>query len=905
MRWLRRRRDFEREMADELASHVDHRADDLVASGLSRQEAVRRARIELGAVESHKEAARDSRAFGRTRRFLEQTARDLRFAARRLRKAPVFTLFSVVSIGVGAGVTTAMFSILYALIWAPSGVKDADRVALLGSQLQGVPTFERALSLADYEDYRRAQHSFTALAAVAPTYQPVAISSSTELVQGEAVTHEYFALLGVEALHGRVLQPADDRPSAPSVVVLSYRFWHMKFSGDATVVGRSIRIGGIPFEVVGVGPREYGGLSRAPTRAGHFWIPMSSLAKTGAFLSPLERPDDHARLVLNVVGRLSAAASVAEANAEASGLGTGLDQSFPLTTAVMTANGQRRVPGTRRWLVRSVENLNVGPETVINRIGIALFALVGLVLAVACTNLANLSLARGTGRQQELAVRLALGASRGRLIRELAAESTLIGIVGFGLAMVVSLPIMSLAATDGPFFNGTAAPIDPHVTSAAVLVAAMAVLLALLVFGLWPAVRLSRTDVRAVIAAGGVSGTPPWRAQRALIRWQVVVSVAFFCTAAVFISALSGLTRHDPGIDLDHLTVARTEFRVQQWDEARARRAIDAITSTPPSTFGFRAVAATSTVPFGSNVYVHALLATENELLARRQSHLLLSSTPGIFDALGIPIVQGRPFDQRDVAGSLPVVVLSETSAKQLFGTANAIGHAVVMQGSINAIDQKTVETRTVIGITRDTDTGSLLGGGRRSGMAFVPIAQRYEQAFFIVARSVGDAGTGSLRALIHSADQNVAIESAGSGLVMLGGFWIAVRVVAGVSLAIGVVTLMLTMAGLTGVLAHVVLRRTREIGIRKALGADANAIVWLVIRDGAKPVVSGTAIGLGLGILGGFLVRAALPISAVPVQPLAILIVTIAVVPATLLACYVPARRAARVDPNLTLKEL
>ncbi|MEI6245642.1 MAG: FtsX-like permease family protein, partial [Acidobacteriota bacterium] len=211
----------------------------------------------------------------------------------------------------------------------------------------------------------------------------------------------------------------------------------------------------------------------------------------------------------------------------------------------------------------------------------------------------------------------------------------------------------------------------------------------------------------------------------------------------------------------------------------------------------------------------------------------------------------------------------------------------------------------TVIGITRDTDTGSLLGGGRRSGMAFVPIAQRYEQTSFIVARSVGDAGAGSLRALINSADQDVAVESAGSGLIMLGGLWVVVRLVAGVSLAIGIVTLILTMAGLSGVLAHVVLRRTREIGIRKALGADANAIVWLVIRDGARPVVSGTAIGLGLGVLGGFLVRAAIPISAVPVQPLAILLVIIAVVPATLLACYVPARRASRVDPNLTLKEL
>lgn len=903
MRWRQRRRDFERDMAEELASHVEHRADDLVASGLSRQEAVRRARIELGAVESHKEAARDTRAFGRTRRFFEQTGGDLRFAARRLRKAPVFALFSVVSIGVGAGVTTAMFSILYAVLWAPSGVRDADRVALLGS---GVPTWERALSLADYEDYRRAQHSFSALAAVAPTSQPVAVASATELVQGEAVTAEYFALIGVEALLGRVLQPADDRPEAPSVVVLSHRFWRTRFSGDAAVVGRAVRIGGAPFEVVGVAPREYAGLSPSPMRKANFWIPLSSVSRTGTAESPLERPDDRARLLLSVVGRMAPRASVAEANAEASGLGNRLDQSFPLTTVIMTSNGQMRYPGARRWLVRPIENLSGGRDVLINRIGIALFTIIGLVLAVACTNLANLSLARGAGRQQELAVRLALGASRGRLVRELAAESALIGIVGFGLAMLVSVPIMSLAATEAPIFNGTPALIDPHLTGAAVIIAAMAVALALVVCGLWPAVRLSRTDVRSVIASGDASGTAPWRGQRTLIRWQVVVSVAFFCTAAVFISALLAQTRHDSGVDLDHLTVARTAFRLPRWDEARARRAIDAITTTPPATFGFRAVAATSSVPFGGKVSVTALLTPDSGSPTHGKFTLLLSSTPGIFDALGIPIVQGRPFDQRDVAGKLPVVVISETSAKQLFGTANAIGHTLTMRGGTNAIDQKTVETRTVIGVTRDTDTWTLMIGGRRSGMAFVPIAQRYEQTSFIVARSVvGEAGAGSLRALIRSADQDVAVESTGSGLVMLGGTWVVVRIIAGVSLSIGVVTLVLTMAGLSGVLAHVVLHRTREIGIRKALGADVNAIIWLVIKDGARPVVSGTAIGLGLGILGGFLVRAAIPISAVPVQPLAILIVVIAVVPATLLACYVPARRAARVDPNLTLKDL
>lgn len=708
----------------------------------------------------------------------------------------------------------------------------------------------------------------------------------------------------MDALAGRMLQPADDRPDAPPVVVLSHQFWRTRFAGDPNAIGRTVRIGAAPFEIVGIAPREYRGLSQQFTRTARFWIPMAALARSGAFESPLERPDDHTRLTLSVVGRLAPGSTPEAADAEASGLALGLDQAYPLSKVVGTAQGLQRLPGTRDWSIRPVEDGGGTRSLVINSAAATLFAIIGLVLAVACTNLANLSLARGAGRNQELAVRLALGASRGRLIRELTAESGLIGILGLGLAVLVSAPIMSLASMDLPLFNGMSAPIDPHLNVPSVIVAAAAVTLALLVSGLWPAIRLSRADVRSVISAGGV-GTPPWRAQRTLIRSQVVVSVAFFCTAAVFISALTAQARHDPGVDLDHLTVARTVFRLQQWDEARSRRAVNAITSMAPATFGFRTVAATSSVPFGANLYVYALLAAGDQDLSTRRSTLLLASTPGIFDALGIPIVQGRPFDQRDVAGSRPVAVISEASARALFGTTNAIGRTVRMRGGTNALDQKSVETRTIIGITRDTDVGSLMQSGRREGVVFVPIAQRYEPTSFVVARGSGDAGAGSLRALINAADPDVAVDAASSGLLMLGGLWVTARLVAGVSLVIGVLTLMLTMAGLSGVLAHVVLRRAREIGIRRALGADASAIVWLIVKDGARPVASGTAIGLGIGILGGFLVRAAIPISAVPVQPLAILIVAIAVVPATLIACYLPARRAARVDPNLTLKDL
>lgn len=896
------RRDFEREMRDELQAHIDHRADDLVEAGLSRDEAMRQARIELGAVETYKEAARDERLFGRTRRVMEQTLRDLRYAARRLRHAPVYAGFSIVSIGIGAGVTTAMFAIMGATFWPVTGIDQPRRVAMVANMLQGAPAWERSMSMADFIEYRDRQQSFAALSAVSRVYQPFAIGTATELMQGEAVSGNYFTMLAVPAVMGRVLQPTDDRAGAPPVVVLSHMLWRLRFASDPRVIGQIVRIGGAPFEIVGVASRAYRGLSPQPARGANFWIAMQALSASGAYQSPLERPDDHSRLTLSVVGRLAPAVSVEQAHVEASGVGAVLDQTFVVMTTRPTANGIRQVPGARGWTVRSIHDINsvfagVAP--------LALFSIFGLVLAVACTNLANLSLARGSGRHQELAVRLALGASRGRLVRELASESVLIGIVGFVLALAVSASIMALAATPAPLFNGISAPIDPHLTAPVLGVAAAAVALALLVCGVWPAVKLSRADVRGVIANGGSVGTSSSRATHGLIRAQMIVSVAFFCAAAVFISALSAQARHDPGIDLDHLTVARTAFRLQRWDQARSLRAIDALASVPASRYGFRAVAATSSVPFGSNLYVHAMVGTEDGPLSPRDQPLLLASTPGIFDALGIPLVSGRPFDGRDTLGALPVVVISESLSKRLFGTAASVGRELRMQGGINAIETKLIERRTVIGISRDTDVGSLMRGGG-DGLAFVPVAQRYEPTSFVVARSTEDtdAGAGSLRALVSAADPDIAIDTAARGLVMLGGGWIAARIAAAVSLAIGVVTLILTLAGLSGVLAQVVLRRTREIGIRKALGADARAIMWLIVKDGAKPVLGGTLIGLGVGILGGFLVRAAIPVEATPVQPLAILIVAIAVVPSTLLACYIPARRAVRVEPNLTLKD-
>jgi hypothetical protein len=459
---------------------------------------------------------------------------------------------------------------------------------------------------------------------------------------------------------------------------------------------------------------------------------------------------------------------------------------------------------------------------------------------------------------------------------------------------------MAAVRPGGVLLYGRTSTLDPHLNLQVLVASACAIGLSLIVFGLWPAFRLSRTDMRSAMATSSEIVSPSWRTERVLIRVQSAVSVALFCGAAGFIGVVFAQHRMDPGFDLDNLTVARAVFRLQAWDEARGQNAVEAITAVAPARFGYRAVALSSSLPVGADQYVYAVTATDPADISASKPSLLMASTPHILDALGIPLVAGRAFNSRDIAGTDPVVIISEASALMLFGTRNAVGLDLHMRGSLNALDQTTIEKRNVIGVTRDTDVGSLMKRGEP--LVFVPLAQRYEPPSFIVAR--GDSGSGDLRALIRAGDPDVAVDNVGSGLVMTGGAWFLARIVAGLALILGALTLALTMAGLFGVLSSVVVRRSQEIGIRRAMGADDCAIKRMVLRDGARPVASGTLIGLFLGILGGFLIRASIPSEAPPIPLIAMLIVAVTVVPATMAACYFPARRAMRVDPNITLKD-
>lgn len=459
-------------MRDELKSHIEHRSDDLVASGMSREDARRQARLEFGALEACKEQCREAGGLA-PGRVLHGFGGDLKLAARRLAATPLFTLFAVLSLAVGLGVTTAAYSVAASLFFAPSGVADEDRVVKLATRWEG-NLVAGGISRPDYEDVRAAQRSFTSITASAGLNVSVATPTSTDLMHAEAVDGSYFETLGTRPALGRTID-GQDVAGTHAVVVLSHALWSRRFDADASIIGREIHVAGRPFEVVGIAAEGFHGREDRLTGT-RVWIPLSTDPRKAP---PGQTERDRQRLV--VIGRLAPAVTIQAASAELAALGAALDAAYPRRGAAG--------PVTRAWAARAF-NDDDGP-VIMRRFGFAFVALVALVLVVACTNLANLVLARNTSRRQEIAVRRAIGASRWRLVREQCAESLLLAVAGAGAAWVVFRVLSVALDVDVPLTGKMLIFFRPQLDPGVVVVAGVALLLSLGVFGLEPALRLT------------------------------------------------------------------------------------------------------------------------------------------------------------------------------------------------------------------------------------------------------------------------------------------------------------------------------------------------------------------------------------------------------------------------------
>jgi putative ABC transport system permease protein len=825
-------------------------------------------------------------------------AGDLKAALRRLLAAPLFTAFAVLSLAIGVGVTTAAYSIVESLFFRASGIADPDRVAFIATPYSGRMR-AGAISEPDFLDLRRSLHSLTNLSASSQFSSSVTTETAAAIVPGESVDGAYFSTLGISLELGRAVQPSDETDRR-AVVVLSYRLWRTRFASEPHIVGQVIHVGGRPFEIIGVAAEEFSG-PRVDFFGTDLWVPR------GLQISPAIRQQDSAfsardQRHLTVFGRVGPSSSIAAASAELQQVARNLDASFP-----PPGFGRRGVLSERQWSAESAADLGEA-NAALRRFGLTLLALVALVLVVACTNLANLVLARGTSRQQEITVRHALGASRWRLVRGQCAESLLLAIMGAAGSFLVFRSLQWLLHTEFTMavsrVGTMAIAIDPRLNTGALVIAGVSLLLSLLVFGVEPALQLTgNPDIRGELAIGG---NPRARRQRMLLRWQVLTATGFFIISTMFVNYMVVELRHDSGVDLDRLGVAIANFSLQEWNEERTRRTLDRVMALAVKKRGVEAVAIATTLPFGAPSDGQPVLSALGQVATgfNGQRAMMLAATPSIFRVLGVPITRGRGFDDRDTAAGPRVAVVSEFTARQLFGSVEAaVGEQLVIEDGTKG---RTRSLATIVGVAANTDVGNILADPRPC--AYLPYAQHYTPYAAITARATGNPAdaVAALREAIRAADPEVVVQVIGNGRSVLAGRFAFIRGLGLTTVGLGALTLLLAMAGLFGIQTHIVTRRTREIGVRMSFGATPKQIRWMVLSDGARPVMDGMLLGLAAGLIGRLVLREYLELTGVAIVDLwAFVLIPIPLVLASFCACFLPASRASAVDPNVALRHL
>jgi predicted permease len=817
----------------------------------------------------------------------------------------VFAAFSVITLALGIGATTAVYSLIHVMTGPPPGIPGVERVVevyhdpIVGS----VPMAN--LAWEDYQDLRAQQSVFESVTGWTWFRPSILAKGHTETSIAEIVDGDYFRTLGVRMQAGRALQPQDDRPDAPAVAVISNSLWHRRFGGTADVVGQTMKVSGTTFEIVGVADAEFQGLFNGGLIASNLWVPMQTARRAFPELKEQFAPNSRNRRWVFVRGRLAAGRTVTQAMGQMATIGKQLDAAFPIGLDILDPRVRMPYAISRPWGVRTMSGRIMGVPAAMMRVlvGTTMGAMV-LVLLVACTNLANLMLARNIRRPGEMGTRLALGASREQLVLESIAEPLMLTIAGGLAGMGVARVLMKVLSTEVPVNNGITLQVLPRLDPPTLAAGFCATLIALLVAGVVPVLQSTRVDLRSVLAADGSGTVARWRGRRYLIGMQVAVSVLLVAVATLYAGEVRRLSRINTGMDLERLALAQVDFGSQRYDEDRARQVAEDAVRQMARRPGVAAVSVSSGLPAGLTTTVGATLMPVDASLATDVA--FVAGTPGLFDTLGIGIRRGRAFDGRDTRGRAPVVLLSEIAARQLFPDVEPIGRDVIFKRRrfVGETERPPV-TMTVIGVASDTDA---MGVGRRaSGVAYLPLDQHYESQLVLAARvdAEPEAFVGQLRAAIAGVDPDLALAQIGTGLTLAGPDTTFPRIVSSSASLLGLTALVLALAGLYGVLSQVAAGRTREIGVRLALGADAPAIRRMVIAQGLSPVVIGLVAGLGLGVMA----RAAMQplfLGLLPAADVTLMILLPALfLGAGLVACYVPARRAARIHPNVALRSL
>lgn len=886
-----RRGAVEAEMDEEMQEHLARATELFMRRGMTEQQAATEARRQFGNRGVIEEDARDARGV----RWAESFRRDTRRGMRAILRTPGFAFVVVLTLGLGFGVNSALFSVMKAVTTFTTVPEPETWV--------NIPALWSWSGFALLRDSSRTLTSLTASAEAPVVMGSMTTDGDPIEVRARFVSEGYFAALRGRPLRGRVFLPDETAPpvGAP-VAVLSYRFWDLRFARDTGVIGQSVRLGdGQPFTIVGVMPRDFTGPS---PRSPDLWLPLGARARLPGDADRAGTPGDHTWFgadgaeFLFIAGRLRAGATLPALRAELTVLG-------PRMAPGDTARGRDIAPAIRALGIRAVDS--TGGE--LAAIGLV-FAAALSVLLIACVTVANLMLARAAARRRDMGVRLALGASRRRVVAEWMVECLLLALAGALVGLWLSWWTTRLVVTSHAFVSMVDGG-DPEVfarmfsPSPGVAVALVCLaFLSTLVFGLVPALRATRSDPLTTLRDSGSSGQAMRldgvRLRGGLVVSQVALTLVLMLAAGMMLRGVLAATRLDPGFDHRTVYAVSPRLTLSGYDSLRARLFHEEFIARA------RSVGGVQNVTRGHVPMENAAAATiglpgdaQPERPYGNGSFNAVSET--FFETLGIEIVRGRGFTAAEVRTEAPVAVVSASTARLLWPDAEPIGQLVSVvprvRGGVGQPEVGRFDQARVIGVAADARMNNLAAVSRR--YVYVP------GDYGTVMIRVGDPGTiEGLRRLARGIDPDVAVSIRSlEDVVWHSSGWLeSARLLSSIAASVGALSLLMAVVGLFGLTAYAVEQRTREFGVRMALGAQSGSVVRLVAGESLRLVVVGAVIGLLGGIAGGGVLRNFL-FGVRAVDPSAFAIVTAVLVVVAMVSCYLPARRATRVDPMVALR--
>lgn len=816
---------------------------------------------------------------------MDRLRQDLEYALRVLAKSPGFTAVAILSLGLGIGANTAIFSLVNALLLRPLPVaRPHEMVAVYTSDHSG--DRHGTSSYLDYLDFRAGNDALSGLVAYSPT--PVNLGQGTEsrVAFAETVSGNYFAVLGLAPRQGRVITDQDDRPGSEPVTVISERAWRRDFGADPRAIGSRMSLNGVPFTVIGVAPAEYSGLLRG--LAADLWVPLATLPHLRPGTDDLT---ERGARGLFLMGRLAPGAT----RELAAGKFEPVREHLFRTENRAWRNLQqksRTIEVLPEWQTRVVPQAS---GAVVGFLSL-LATVVGLVLLIACVNLASLLLARAAFRRREIGVRLALGAARARIVRQLLTESLLLALAGGALGVVVAAWGMELLMALRP---PVPVPIllDLHVDSRVLAFTVLLATLTGLAFGLGPALAASRPDLLPALRDQDAGHIRTSRVRGVLVAGQVAVSVILLVGCGLFVRSLKNAHAIDPGFVPGRLALVSVDASLAGYDEARGQELFREVRERLATLPGVQEVAVVKDLPLGLN---HGRRRTWIEGYEERPGEdMEISFThvgPRYFETLQVPVVRGRALNEEDRAGAAPAVMVNEAFAARYWPGQEPLEKRVSVGGRSDR------HLREVVGVTRTGKYQTL--GEQPRPFLYLPLAQNYESSATVVVRTAGDPAAllGTIKSEILRLSPNLPIFETKTMDAHLGLALLPARVAGSVLGTFGAVALILAALGLYGVMSYAVSQRTREMGIRLAIGAARGDLLRLVVGHGMKLAGAGLAVGLVLAFAAARLV-ASLLYGLSPTDPATFTGAAAVLLAVAFTACYLPARRAARVDPMIALR--